>query len=91
MKQMSLDFDRPRVSAVETPDLWLKQLFSAQAARDGHVVRRRARDIERYAGWDRFFDELARRGYRALENDGQVLVICNRAPIRMLFDLDREG
>ena len=33
-----------------TPDLWLRQLFSAQAARDGGVVRRSVRDVERILG-----------------------------------------
>jgi hypothetical protein len=82
MKQMSLDFERCRVPAIEDPDEWLRALFSSQAAHNGKVVRRKLRDIERYAGWERFTAELARRGYRAVENDGQVVIFCNRAPVR---------
>ncbi|GGD30900.1 hypothetical protein GCM10011358_13670 [Sinisalibacter lacisalsi] len=79
---MPLDFDRPIVPTLRDPDLWLRELFSSQAARDGLVIRRKVRDIERFAGWDRFTAELTRRGYRAFENSGQVIIFCNHAPIQ---------
>jgi len=79
---MSLDFDRPRATDLASPDLWLKTLFSSQAARDGKIVRRSLRDIRRYCGLDTFTAEIERRGYRAFENSGQVIIFCNRAPIR---------
>lgn len=84
MKQMSLDFDRPMVPELEDPELWLRKLFSSHAAIKGQVIRRQASDIERYAGWERFLAEIERRGYRAVENAGQVVIFCNRAPIRQL-------
>ncbi|MDV4144453.1 hypothetical protein [Shimia sp. FJ5] len=31
--------------------LWLRDLFSSRAARDGGVIRRKARDIDRFVGW----------------------------------------
>ena len=65
-------------------DLWLRDLFSSRAARDGGVIRRKSRDIERFVGWQMFFAEIDRRGYRAYENSGQVLIFCNTAPIRRL-------
>jgi hypothetical protein len=46
-----------------TPDQWLRQLFSAQAARDGGVVRRSVRDVERILGRNAFERELRRRGF----------------------------
>ena len=79
---MPLDFNRPIVPTLLDPELWLRELFSSQAARDGLVIRRKARDIERFVGWDRFTAELARRGFRAVENSGQIVIFCNRAPIR---------
>jgi len=48
------------------------------------VIRRKARDIERFAGVDLFLREIDRRGYRAIENSGQIVIFCNRAPIRWL-------
>jgi len=70
--------------ATITPDLWLRQLFSAQAARDGGVLRRSVRDVERILGRTAFERELRRRGYRAVENSGQFVILCNRAPVRLI-------
>ena len=67
-----------------TPELWLRQLFSAQAARDGGVVRRKVRDVERILGRAAFEQELRRRGFCAVENSGQFVIFCNRAPIRLI-------
>lgn len=67
------------------PDIWIAHVFSSQAAAKGGVVRRKARDVERILGWDRFRTELRRRGYRAVVNGGQVVVFCNAEPI-YLFD-----
>ena len=72
-----------RVPAVIDPDHWLDHLFSARAAAQGGVVRRKARDVERIVGWDRFRTELRRRGYRAVLNGGQVVVFCNAEPVRV--------
>lgn len=66
------------------PDDWLCALFSARAAAQGGVVRRKTRDIERIVGMDRFLAELDRRGFRAVENAGQTIVFCNREEIRLL-------
>lgn len=70
--------------AAITPDLWLRQLFAAQAARDGGVVRRKLRDVERIVGREAFERELRRRGFRAVENSGQLVIFCNRAPVRLI-------
>ena len=48
-----------------TPEIWFRHLFSAQAALDGGVVRRKTRDMERIVGRDLFVAELQRRGYSA--------------------------
>ncbi|WP_420555696.1 N-(5'-phosphoribosyl)anthranilate isomerase [Roseovarius sp.] len=58
-------------------DFWMRKIFDAKAARDGGVVRRSVRDIERIVGRDRFRRELERRGYHAVENAGQVVIFCN--------------
>lgn len=60
----------------------MRQLFSAQAARDGGIVRRQSQDIDRIIGRERFAAELRRRGFTAVENAGQVVIFCNRKPIR---------
>ncbi len=66
------------------PDVWLKDLFASKAVQEGAVIRRKARDIERFAGMARFMAEIDRRGYQVAENAGQILIFCNRAPVRWL-------
>ncbi|HBS49517.1 MAG TPA: N-(5'-phosphoribosyl)anthranilate isomerase [Rhodobacteraceae bacterium] len=65
-------------------DRWMLQLFSSRTAREGGVVRRRKRDIERLIGMERFRRELRRRGFRAVENAGHVIVFCNSEPVDIL-------
>ncbi len=81
---MPVQAGRMTLPALITPDLWLRQLFSAQAACDGGVVRRSVRDVERILGRAAFERELRRRGYRAVENAGQFVIFCNRAPVRLI-------
>ncbi len=67
---------------VLSPETWLLHLFSSQAAREGSVIRRQVRDVERYVGRAVFLDEMHRRGFPVVENAGQFVVFCNREPIR---------
>ncbi|MEO0939228.1 MAG: N-(5'-phosphoribosyl)anthranilate isomerase [Pseudomonadota bacterium] len=66
------------------PQVWLDQVFSAKSAMSGGVVRRRVRDVEELVGRPLFREELRKRGYRAVENNGHFVIFCNRAPIRLL-------
>lgn len=66
-----------------TPAQWFHHLFSARAAREGGIVRRKTRDMERMVGRDVFEREIARRGYSVVENAGQLVVFCNAEPVRL--------
>lgn len=67
-----------------SPEIWLADMFASKAVQKGEVIRRKARDIERFVGMDRFMAEIERRGFRAVENCGQIVIFCNRAPVRLL-------
>lgn len=67
-----------------SPEIWLSELFRSKAVQDGAVIRRKARDVERFAGMDRFLAEIDRRGFQVVENAGQLVIFCNRAPIRRI-------
>ena len=67
-----------------SPELWLNDLFASKAVQQGGVIRRKARDVERFAGMDVFLREVRRRGFRVALNGGQVVVFCNRGPVRWL-------
>lgn len=73
-----------QASSPPDPDLILLMMFSSKAAREGAVIRGEARDIDRLIGRDVFLAEIERRGYRAVENAGQIVIFCNRAPVRVL-------
>lgn len=67
-----------------SPEVWLKDLFASKAVQEGAVIRRKARDIERFVGMDRFMSEIKRRGFQVVENYGQIVIFCNCAPVRWL-------
>lgn len=65
-----------------TPEIWLAQVFSAEEARRGGVIKRQVRDVERLCGRDAFFAEIRRRGFQAVQNGRHFVVFCNAQPIR---------
>lgn len=67
-----------------SPDRWMTQMFSARTAAEGGIVRRRVSDVERLVGRERFVREVARRGYRAIENGGHFIVFCNAEPVKIV-------
>lgn len=70
--------------AAITPDRWIVQLFSARAAAEGGILRRSVEGVERLIGRQRFFHEIRRRGFRAVENTGQFVIFCNRDSISVV-------
>ncbi|WP_224824633.1 N-(5'-phosphoribosyl)anthranilate isomerase [Cognatishimia sp. MH4019] len=70
--------------ALLPPDLWLQQIFDSKAARQGGIVRRKARDVERTVGRERFVREIKRRGFHCVENGGQFVVFCNNEQVHVL-------
>ncbi|KPU84239.1 hypothetical protein JI58_04960 [Marinosulfonomonas sp. PRT-SC04] len=65
-----------------SPEIWLREVFASKSVQRGEVIRRKIRDIERYVGMEAFRKELRRRGFRAVENAGQIVVFCNQEPIK---------
>lgn len=65
-------------------DIWMQKIFDAKAAREGGVVRRRTRDVERIVGRSRFLRDVQRRGYHAVENSGQIVIFCNNDRVQVL-------
>ena len=64
------------------PHIFLQDLFTSKAVQRGEVIRRKKRDIERFAGMEAFMNEVHRRGFQVVENAGQFVIFCNREPIR---------
>lgn len=68
-----------------TQDQFFGELFASKAAREGAVIRRQVRDVERYVGRAAFLTEIRRRGFAVVENAGQFVIFCNREPLRRLL------
>ena len=73
-----------RTVPTPSPAQFYATMFDTRAARQGAVVRRKIRDVERFVGREPFLTEMRRRGYTVLENAGQFVVFCNNEPIRRL-------
>ncbi len=67
-----------------SPEAFLADVFKSPQGRDGKVIRRAARDVERHIGRDVFIAEIHRRGHRAIKNAGQIIIFCNQGPVRIL-------
>ena len=67
------------------PEVWIDLIFSAKAVADGGVIRRHRRWVDREVGRSRFVEEVRRRGFHLIETTDQLIVVCNRGPVRMHF------
>ena len=65
-------------------DRWLDAIFSAQAARNGGVVRRSRTWVETEIGTEALVAEVTRRGFHMIETGGQYIVICNPGAFRVI-------
>ncbi|MHA7886533.1 N-(5'-phosphoribosyl)anthranilate isomerase [Roseicyclus sp.] len=77
-----------RLPPNHSPEAFLADVFRSRQAHEGKVIRRSARDVERYIGREAFICEVYRRGFRAVENAGQIVIFCNQDPVRILRPRD---
>ncbi len=68
-----------------SPDQWLYQLFSPLAVAEGKTLRRDVTDVEAHIGRQRFLEEVRLRGYKAVEELGQFVLVLNRKPIPVMI------
>lgn len=66
-------------------DRWLDLIFAAKAVEKGRIVRRAVHWVDREVGRDVFIAAVQDRGFHLLENAGQYIVICNKAPVRRIL------
>ncbi len=67
-----------------SPENWMRQVFSAKAALEGGVVRRKVTDVNRIIGCQNFEAEVRRRGFRAVQNGQHYVVFCNAEALRLI-------
>lgn len=63
---------------------WIDQIFNAQQANSGNVVRRSVDDVNKYASMQELMEEVKKRDYHLVECGDQVIIICNPGNIRIV-------
>ena len=56
---------------------WVSQIFNAQAARNGGVVRRKISSVIRFASEPELIAEVQRRGFHMVVSGDQYVILCN--------------
>lgn len=60
-----------------SPYEFINQMFTAQAAKAGGIVRRKKQNVDKYASLKYLTEEVERRGFHLIETGDQYVVICN--------------
>lgn len=63
---------------------WIDQMFSAQQAHAGGVVRRSIHDINKYASLEEVLERVDDQGWHVVQIGDQIIVLCNTGDIRIL-------
>ena len=70
--------------AIPTGQAWIRQIFRAQAERNGGIVRRKVDNVKRYATVKDLKAEVRRRKFHMLQTGDQFLIICNPGYFRTI-------
>lgn len=62
---------------------WLEQVFEAEIVGRGGIVRRRKRDVQKYASRTELLEVAKRNGFHLIETGNQYIVICNPGELRI--------
>jgi hypothetical protein len=74
---------RPRRARL-TPHQWIRQIFLAQAARNGGVVRRKIDSVARFASHQALEAEVRRRGFHMVISGDQYVILCNAGQFQVI-------
>lgn len=69
---------------LDPSDTWIEQTFDCPGVHNGGLFRISVKAVQRGVGMERFKQELDRRKFRALENNGNIVVFCNTLPVAIL-------
>lgn len=63
---------------------WVLQIFQAQAARNGGIVRRSIQSVLTHASHAILEAEVRRRGFHLVESGGQYVIFCHQGHFQMI-------
>ena len=69
---------------IPTGKAWIKQIFKAQAVKNGGIVRRKVDNVKKYATVKELKAEVKRRKFHMLQTGDQYLIICNPGYFRTI-------
>ena len=64
---------------------WIAQIFQAQAARNGGIVRRKMASVAQFASSAALEAEVRRRGFHMVETGDQYVIFCHVGNFRMIL------
>jgi len=67
-----------------SPYEFVNRIFEAKAARNGGVVRRKIKDVERYASLKYLIKEVDVRRFHLIRTGDQYVIICNMGELKLL-------
>ena len=68
-----------------SPYVFINNIFRADAAKKGGVVRRSKSDVETIASYAELENEVRRRNFHLLEAGGQYVIVCTTAKLTVHF------
>ena len=68
-----------------SPYVFINNIFRADAAKKGGVVRRSKKDVETIASYAELEKEVKRRNFHLLEAGGQYVIVCTTAKLTVHF------
>ncbi len=60
---------------------WISQIFRADVASNGGVVRRSKKDVEKFSSMAELIGEAKKQSYHVIETGGQVVVLCHAGEV----------
>lgn len=68
---------------IPAPSVWIGQIFSAKAVKNGGVVRRSRSDVKKFASFHLLKAEVQKRGFHLIRTGDQYVVLCHKGNIRI--------
>ncbi|MGR9273185.1 hypothetical protein ACU8KI_01005 [Rhizobium leguminosarum] len=56
---------------------WIEQIFQAEAARNGNLIRRKIASVHQFASEALLEAEVKRRGFHMIVSGDQYVILCN--------------
>lgn len=69
---------------IGTGPKWIRQIFRAQAVRNGGIVRRKVASVEKYASLADLESEVRRRDFHMIRTGDQIVIICNTGHAQLI-------